>query len=224
MQTYTSKHTLCPEACFPRTEQSPHHVRLGTCQLCDTIPGTSTVEKTSAPHCGISSSSELLSLQPNTQALPSSQGWGTRLRSAKIISHTVFYSFSDAVLASVHPSIRPFLIATLTGERGRKGLFQGQSKVKRKPSSSLCLGSAIRWWNPLVCRPHFIKGMYLNHVSFPKSNSICLRFFPSSSSDALRCSPMPPPRVSPQFYKRQSATLHACCDSHNPHTSTVNSL
>lgn len=94
MQTHTSKHTLCPEACFPRPGQSISRGRLGIWQLCNTIQVHP--QWRSHQHLTVASLvlQQLLSLQPNTESLPRwpSQltGWGTRLRSAEIISALCF--------------------------------------------------------------------------------------------------------------------------------------
>lgn len=88
MQTHTSKHTLCPEACFPWAGQSISHARLGTWQLCDTIQ----VRPQWRRHCGTSSPSAatLLTAQHTvTTKMTILAHRGEEQGSAKIVIHCV---------------------------------------------------------------------------------------------------------------------------------------
>lgn len=196
MQTHTSKHTLCPEACFPWAGQSISHARLGTWQLCDTIQ----VRPQWRRHCGTSSPSAatLFTAQHTvTTKMTILAHRGEEQGSAKIVIHCVLcllrHSSSKCVpiyraCSHCQPHSR---------EEGRDSLKDTQRwegsqvplHVREVPLHDETL---------LFADPTSLKECVLILHPFPKSSSICHRFFPSSSCDEPRYCPMPTAQVSPR--------------------------
>lgn len=136
MHTHTSKHTLS-RSMFPQGRTPYLPCQTGNMAAMWHHPSTSTVERTLWHLQFFWSYSPYSPTHSHYQDDPlSSQGWGTRLGSAKIISYTVFYSFSDTAPASVYPSTEPVLTASLAGERGRT--LKGEKETKLLSVSGKC--------------------------------------------------------------------------------------